>query len=275
MRDFMAAVGLAVVVFLGHAAHAQPTISRPPIPPGLSGDRLSVPDARYWSITGNEGTNTNNFLGTTDNRSVSLGVNGVPRLTIDKNGWVWVGTLQLGLGGTAGGVNFGALTLAKTAAGTLTLTRSTATGPILTTNDDIETRSLLRTGGGVRFGDGTIQTTASLRGPKGDIGPIGPQGIPGPQGKQGVQGLQGMQGLQGTQGVQGKQGEVGQPNKTFAMCTSNTTSGNCACNKAFTPITTVGPGASCQAVSESGTCTGVGNNTSGSPTYGNCCVCAP
>ncbi len=273
MRNVMAAVvGLAVVLVLGPAVHAQPTISRPTTPSISPIDRPSLPDGRYWSITGNEGTSTNNFLGTTDNRPVSLGVNGVPRLTIDKNGWTWVGTLHLGLGGTAGGVNFGAITLAKTAAGTLTLTRITPSGPILTTNDDIETKSLLRTSGGVRFGDGTIQTTATLKGPKGEIGPPGPQGVPGQQGKQGVQGLQGTQGIQG---VQGKQGEAGPPTKTFAMCTSNTTSGNCACNKWFTPITTVGPGGSCQAVSESGSCTGVGNNTMGTPSYGNCCVCAP
>lgn len=44
---------------------------------------------------------------------------------------------------------------------------------------------------GIKFSDGTTQTTATL---------VGPQGLQGPQGIQGTQGPQGIQGIQGPQG---------------------------------------------------------------------------
>lgn len=50
----------------------------------------------------------------------------------------------------------------------------------------------------LKFPDGTIQSTATVQGPKGDAGAIGPQG---PQGIQGPKGDTGIQGVQGPAGV--------------------------------------------------------------------------
>jgi len=65
---------------------------------------------------------------------------------------------------------------------------------------------------GIRFPDGTLQTTASIAGPQGPAGPhgaTGPQGIPGPMGPQGFQGNPGADGAPGPQGVQGVAGPTG------------------------------------------------------------------
>ncbi len=63
--------------------------------------------------------------------------------------------------------------------------------------------------GGVRFPDGTVQTTAMLVGPAGPAGPDGPAGATGPAGAPGPQGQTGAQGPMGPQGDVGPQGPIG------------------------------------------------------------------
>jgi hypothetical protein len=79
---------------------------------------------------------------------------------------------------------------------------------------------------GIKFPDGTIQTTALLQGIKGDTGVTGatgaqgikgdtgltgPQGLTGPAGTAGANGSSGGSGSQGIQGIQGIQGLPGTP----------------------------------------------------------------
>jgi hypothetical protein len=66
---------------------------------------------------------------------------------------------------------------------------------------------------GVKFGDGTIQTTAMLNGATGLQGSTGATGI-GTIGSTGLQGLIGATGPQGVQGIQGIQGNVGATGST-------------------------------------------------------------
>ena len=63
--------------------------------------------------------------------------------------------------------------------------------------------------GGLKFPDGTTQTTATLQGIQGPVGPTGPQGLQGSQGPIGPQGLAGPPGPQGPVGPAGPQGAVG------------------------------------------------------------------
>ncbi len=63
--------------------------------------------------------------------------------------------------------------------------------------------------GGVRFPDGTVQTTATLVGPAGPSGHDGPAGATGPAGAAGPQGAAGVQGPTGPQGDVGPQGPIG------------------------------------------------------------------
>lgn len=64
---------------------------------------------------------------------------------------------------------------------------------------------------GIKFGDGTIQTTASIAGATGATGAtgIGATGATGVQGLIGATGPQGVQGIQGSQGIQGGTGATG------------------------------------------------------------------
>ncbi len=62
---------------------------------------------------------------------------------------------------------------------------------------------------GIKFPDGSLQTTANIVGQKGDKGDKGDQGIQGIQGDKGEQGTQGVQGVQGEQGIPGEKGEKG------------------------------------------------------------------
>ena len=62
---------------------------------------------------------------------------------------------------------------------------------------------------GIKFPDGTIQTTSMLQGIKGDTGPQGLQGLQGVQGSQGLQGSTGVNGADGGVGLQGAQGATG------------------------------------------------------------------
>jgi hypothetical protein len=74
---------------------------------------------------------------------------------------------------------------------------------------NLNDRGLLSVANGIRFPDGTVQSSAILQGIKGDTGPAGPQGVPGPAGPQGVPGPAGPQGLAGTAGSSGGSGPAG------------------------------------------------------------------
>jgi hypothetical protein len=80
---------------------------------------------------------------------------------------------------------------------------------------DMSLHGQLSTSGGVRFADGTVQTTATVAGPQGPAGvdgpqgPAGPQGSAGPQGPAGPPGSTGPQGSAGSNGVDGAQGPQG------------------------------------------------------------------
>jgi hypothetical protein len=73
-------------------------------------------------------------------------------------------------------------------------------------------KGYLQVAHGIKFPDGTTQTTAQLIGPSGPGGPGGPQGATGPQGIPGTPGgPEGPQGPVGPQGPQGPQGIAGTP----------------------------------------------------------------
>ena len=74
---------------------------------------------------------------------------------------------------------------------------------------NLNDRGLLSVANGIRFPDGTVQSSAIIQGIKGDTGPAGPQGVQGPAGAQGVQGPAGPQGLAGTAGSSGGAGPAG------------------------------------------------------------------
>ena len=104
--------------------------------------------------------------------------------------------------------------------GTLTVAGNTVTKANLTA-----ARMNLSAGGGITYSDGTIQTTATLKGDtgaqgiqgvKGDTGAKGADGAPGVAGAKGDQGIQGIQGLKGDQGIQGIQGVKGDTGATGA-----------------------------------------------------------
>jgi hypothetical protein len=74
---------------------------------------------------------------------------------------------------------------------------------------NLNDKGLLSVANGIRFPDGTVQSSAILQGIKGDTGPAGPQGVPGPAGPQGATGPAGPQGAAGTSGAAGGAGGVG------------------------------------------------------------------
>ncbi len=74
---------------------------------------------------------------------------------------------------------------------------------------NLNDRGLLSVANGIRYPDGTVQSSAILQGIKGDTGPAGPQGVPGPAGPQGVPGPAGPQGLAGSAGGTGGSGATG------------------------------------------------------------------
>jgi hypothetical protein len=121
---------------------------------------------------------------------------------------------------------------------------------LLTVNGDIELAS-----GALRFADGSLQTTATLVGPRGPAGPVGPAG---------PTGARGSTGSTGPAGPAGPAGPPGPPTTSFAVC--NVAAGVCS-------VVCSGPvlaqmGSPCTVSSDTGQCqvSGVG---------GNCCVCAP
>ncbi len=74
---------------------------------------------------------------------------------------------------------------------------------------NLNDKGLLSVANGIRYPDGTVQSSAILQGIKGDTGPAGPQGIPGPAGPQGATGPAGPQGLAGSAGGTGGSGATG------------------------------------------------------------------
>lgn len=98
---------------------------------------------------------------------------------------------------------------------------------------------------GIKFPDGTIQTTAMLQGIKGDTGPqgekgekgdkgdtgaTGPQGIKGDTGAAGANGGSGSTGAQGPQGIQGIQGVPGTMSAYYGNFYSTATQTNAGAN---------------------------------------------
>ena len=99
--------------------------------------------------------------------------------------------------------------------GNLRLTKS-GLESIITGQDitigNLNDRGLLAVANGIRFPDGTVQSSAIIQGLKGETGatgPAGPQGAQGAQGPAGAQGAAGPQGLIGSSGGSGGTGPAG------------------------------------------------------------------
>ena len=99
--------------------------------------------------------------------------------------------------------------------GNLRLTK-TGIESIITGQDitigNLNDRGLLAVANGIRFPDGTVQSSAIIQGLKGETGatgPAGPQGAQGAQGPAGAQGAAGPQGLIGSSGGSGGTGPAG------------------------------------------------------------------
>ena len=99
--------------------------------------------------------------------------------------------------------------------GNLRLTK-TGIESIITGQDitigNLNDRGLLSVANGIRFPDGTVQSSAIIQGLKGETGatgPAGPQGAQGAQGPAGAQGAAGPQGLAGSAGGSGGTGPAG------------------------------------------------------------------
>ena len=99
--------------------------------------------------------------------------------------------------------------------GNLRLTK-TGIESIITGQDitigNLNDRGLLAVANGIRFPDGTVQSSAIIQGLKGETGATGPagaQGAQGPQGPAGAQGSAGPQGLVGSAGGSGATGPAG------------------------------------------------------------------
>ncbi|HVS17554.1 MAG TPA: FG-GAP-like repeat-containing protein, partial [Planctomycetota bacterium] len=73
----------------------------------------------------------------------------------------------------------------------------------------LDVAGTVRAQGGLRFGDGSLQTSAQLVGPSGPAGPAGPQGLEGPAGAIGPIGPTGPTGPQGPVGPKGATGPTG------------------------------------------------------------------
>jgi hypothetical protein len=99
--------------------------------------------------------------------------------------------------------------------GNLRLTK-TGIESIITGQDitigNLNDRGLLSVANGIRFPDGTVQSSAIVQGLKGETGaqgPAGPQGAQGPAGAQGATGPAGPQGIAGSAGGVGGSGATG------------------------------------------------------------------
>lgn len=58
----------------------------------ITAGTLSESPIAGWSLTGNANTNSNQFLGTTDNAALRFRTNNQERMRITSNGWVGIGT---------------------------------------------------------------------------------------------------------------------------------------------------------------------------------------
>ena len=96
--------------------------------------------------------------------------------------------------------------------GNLRLTK-TGIESIITGQDitigNLNDRGLLAVANGIRFPDGTVQSSAIIQGLKGETGATGPAGAQGAQGSQGPAGAQGPAGPQGLAGSAGGSGGTG------------------------------------------------------------------
>lgn len=116
------------------------------------------------------------------------------------------------------------------------------------------------TSGGIKFPDGTVQTTVANQGPPGPQGPTGPQGLQGPQ---------------------GAQGPAGPAVHTSAVCVNATSGSNnvcqprtCSCPSGL--VTRVD--SPCQVTADTGSCTAYSCaifSPFKSSADGQCCVCKP
>jgi hypothetical protein len=119
------------------------------------------------------------------------------------------------------------------------------------------------TTGGIKFPDGTVQTTVA------SPGSTGPQGPAGPQGPQGATGPQGTAGAQGPAGPQGPQGPAVRTSAVCASAFANTIciSNSCSCPRGAVSIVF----SPCTVTSDTGSCSA----TSCGSNRGQCCVCMP
>ncbi|MDO8628882.1 MAG: collagen-like protein [Phycisphaerales bacterium] len=123
------------------------------------------------------------------------------------------------------------------------------------------------TTGGMRFPDGTTQTTAQVAGPQGPAGPTGPAGPAGPTGPRGPTGLT------GPTGPAGPAGPTGVPATSMAVCGGDLGSCSSACGGAANVLVEVHengsgtPGVGCTVTSDTGTCESLTTLSD------DCCVC--
>jgi hypothetical protein len=116
----------------------------------------------------------------------------------------------------------------------------------------LQVRGLVHsTAEGFKFPDGSVQTTATLRGPQGPAGPQGPKG------------------------EQGLQGPPGPAVKTSAVCVSGQPVANggrtCSCSGKTVSIVS----SPCRVTSDTGSCEAISNYHLSFEQKGQCCVCAP
>jgi hypothetical protein len=225
-----------------------------------------------WELTGNAGTApANNFLGTTDNQPLAVRTNGQERMTITPDGNVGIGTgampvtaklhiegafepLRVGdnnyyffAGANRGGGDYVDIGAFHSIQGWKSLVLNRGAGNVgigtatpgyrLTVNGVVQSLS-----GGFRFPDGSVQTTATLRGP---AGPQGPPGPPGPA------------------------------VSTSAVCVDGVgvPSGSRSCFCSGTTVSRVS--SPCNVTSNTGPCPARSAFWQGIEQTGQCCVCAP
>ncbi len=167
---------------------------------------LGSSEMRWKSI--NIGENSLSFIDKINGHNVTLGVEG-GRLVVRNAGALQLGFLQF----TATGIE----ALDPTADITI---------------GNVGDRGLLRTARGIKYPDGSIQTSATsfIAGPTGPTGPSGRKGEKGdtgmsggPQGFQGIQGEKGDKGEKGDQGPAGPSGLTGFTEKIVCLATADRT----------------------------------------------------
>ena len=181
-----------------------------------------------WELTGNNGTDPNtDFFGTTDAEPIVIKTNAseAVRITAERN--VGIGTASPSAQLHIHKSPFPRPIRHEPAEPQFSVTRGSPLIPATEVTDfmiqdgrvgigtpnpnyPLSVAGVIEsTQGGIRYPDGTVQTTATLQGPAGLEGPMGPPGPPGAHGPNGPQGPQGPQGVQGQRGPAGPQGPVG------------------------------------------------------------------